>query len=178
MFAVKILIIMLALTGFQTRQGLGQIDCRSIPEAEPTPRPQCTSRGLARQIRSIKKLMEERLDRENGPAGIFLLLVTHAMTPALCLINLAILICVLHEGAPRGEAMEVRGHVDSEENLSGYPDFGMLQRIRSYEDLTMATMDPAPPSYEEATSQDDEANGGRELDSTSQEDEADDGLEF
>ena len=172
MFAVKILVFMLALTCFRTHQGQGQIDCRSIPDEEPTPRPQCASRGLARQIRSIKKLMDERLDQENGPAGIFLLLVTHAMTPGLCIINLAILICVLHEGGPRGEGMEVRRDTDSEANLDGYPDFGMLQRIRSYEDLAMATMDPAPPSYEEATSQDDDAN------TTSQDDDADEGLEF
>ena len=107
--------------------------------------------------------MEDRLDRENGPAGVFLLLVTHAIVPCIGIINLAILICVLHDATPRGEGMEVRREPDSEENLDGYPDFGMLQRIRSYEDLAMATMDPAPPTYEEATSQDGEQEGALEF---------------
>ena len=55
-------------------------------------------------------------------------MVTHALVPYIGMINLTILICVLHDAAPRGEGMEDRGEgVDMEERLDGYPDFGILR---------------------------------------------------
>ena len=164
MMTVKVLflaVMVASLThGFTLRDN--QDKQRSTGTSKP--RSSCPTKGLARQMREIRTMMEDRLDRENSPAAVFLLLVTHAMVPTFCLINLMILCCVLYEaGGPRGEAMELTGG-SNDSTYGGYPDFG-VRRSNSYLDLTVldsSSRDPAPPSYEQATTSLEQTSGQQE----------------